>query len=334
MARPAATLPNPDSTRRSMTARPRALAGWLNNHHVPVDGQLTVTKMSTALTIVTWLVRDQRRRRWIVRERTDSRGFAREAALLRALDSEAFPVPAVVGHEDDTASGAFVVTSWIDGTTLSDEVVESRLSPIMRRTLALQVIELLARLHGRPVVASMPRFAAGHLDRQFACMSALWERSGSGGAHDSTWRAIRTRLIQTRPRGEPRATLVHGDFRLRNVVCADDRITGLLGWDRSTVGNPLSDLAWLLNSWNPTDTTCEGLPDRREIVEIYRARTGITVDDLTFHRGMAHWISATLLQAMETTRRTSGEHHHSPVDMDSAIQNELVSAAEFLGRFR
>jgi aminoglycoside phosphotransferase (APT) family kinase protein len=289
-----------------------------------------MTKMSTALTIVTWLVHDQARHRWILRERADTRGFAREVAVLDALRRDGLPVPDVVGYDDGCRGGSFVVTTCVDGSPLGDGT--SHLSPIVGRSLVIQVIDLLARLHDTPVIPAIPRFAAGHLDRQFACMTDLWLRSGSGGAHDSAWRAVRARLIQTRPRDEPRATLVHGDFRLQNVRCADGRITGLLGWDRCTVGNPLSDLAWLVNSWAATPG--DGVPDRYELVEIYRSRMSIALGDLNFHRGMAHWISATLLQAMETTRRTSGEHQHQPADVDLAIQHELISAAELLGRIR
>ena len=90
--------------------------------------------------------------------------------------------------------------------------------------------------------------------------------------------------------------LVHNDFRLDNLVLDDDlRVVGVLDWEMATLGDPLMDLGGALAYWVQADdddvfrfskrqpTDLPGMPTRAEVVDHYRARTGLAVDDWAFY---------------------------------------------------
>ncbi|KUI34231.1 hypothetical protein AU194_17950 [Mycobacterium sp. GA-2829] len=180
----------------------------------------------------------------------------------------------------------------------------------------------------------------GHLDRQLAVLSDLWTRTGSGGIYDSSWRAVRTRLLARRPAWEGPVQLVHGDFRLPNLVVQKGSTAAILDWERCTSGNAMSDLAWLLNSWRHADepagrlgspTRIGGFCSRDELAQRYAARRALNPDHLSFYRAFAHWTAATLLQASETRRRTiqDSSGHDNVLD---EIQFSLLEASTLLRR--
>ena len=95
------------------------------------------------------------------------------------------------------------------------------------------------------------------------------------------------------------STLVHGDYKLDNVVFApvdDPEIAAIFDWEMSTLGDPFTDLGWMLSYWReakdpepPTPTLAstfmerEGYPTRRDLVERYERKTGFEFDDPTFY---------------------------------------------------
>lgn len=329
---------------RPMSGRPRVLAAWLTEQAGPIDAPLAVTRTGLGYTNATWLVTDQARRQWILRERTrpDSRSFDREAAVLTRLSAMGLPVPRVTGHGDQRGCH-FMVTSVAAGVVIDDELQASRLTVDERRRLGENVVDALARLHTvDPASVGLPEFGARHMDRQLAVLADVWTSSGSSSVHDSAWCAVRTRLLARRPDREPRIRLVHGDYRLANIVTQDAKVVAVLDWERCTAGNPLSDLAWLLNSWRGPDeptgcpnspTLVGGFPSREELLDFYAARTGIELHNLNYQRALAYWTSATLLQAAETRRRTDVSQADLG-NVDEEINYCLIEAASLLRNHR
>ena len=102
----------------------------------------------------------------------------------------------------------------------------------------------------------------------------------------------------------PEATVVHGDYRLGNVVWAREpapRLTGVLDWEMSTLGDPLADLGYLCLFWVQADdpgnamtqsyglTRARGFPSREALVARYEERSGRAIGDLRWYRVLALW---------------------------------------------
>jgi aminoglycoside phosphotransferase (APT) family kinase protein len=108
------------------------------------------------------------------------------------------------------------------------------------------------------------------------------------------------------------ATVVHGDYKLDNVVFTADgpspRLAAILDWEMSTIGDPLADLGWMLSFWrepaDPVDFELEGLgptrepgfASRAELLARYEDRSGRPVGDLSFYLALAVWKLAILLE--------------------------------------
>lgn len=328
---------------RPVSGRPRVLASWLADKGEAPHGPVTVTQMGLGCTNATWLVTDQARRQWVLRERInpDPRSFDREAALLTRLRAAGRPVPEVVGHGQQRGRH-FMVLRFVPGVVIDDEIQASRLNAAQRRRLGESIIDTLAGLHTvDPRVIGLPVFGSSHLDRQIAAVSDVWMSSGTSSVHDSAWCALRTRLLTRRPMRESRARVVHGDYRLANIVTREDaQVLTVVDWERCTAGNPLMDLAWLLNSWRApgepigcplSPTRIGGFSSREELAGFYADRTDIDLHEVNFYRALAYWTSATLLQAAETRRRADASRQLLG-NVDDEITFSLIEAASLLRR--
>jgi aminoglycoside phosphotransferase (APT) family kinase protein len=110
----------------------------------------------------------------------------------------------------------------------------------------------------------------------------------------------------------PPATIVHGDYRMDNVMFANGlpvRLVAILDWEMSTLGDPLADLGYLLAFWRqagdsepefPSNTwwteEATGFPTRQELAERYAEKTGRRIKDVAFYQALAIWKLAVLLE--------------------------------------
>ncbi len=106
----------------------------------------------------------------------------------------------------------------------------------------------------------------------------------------------------------PAPTVVHGDYRLDNVLLgADDRITAILDWEMSTLGDPLTDLGLvamysvplaLPDSPISTTAAAAGHPDPAELIERYAARSGRDVSAVSWYTAFAWFKLAVILEGI------------------------------------
>jgi aminoglycoside phosphotransferase (APT) family kinase protein len=110
----------------------------------------------------------------------------------------------------------------------------------------------------------------------------------------------------------PPATIVHGDYKLDNVMLAarpPARLIAIVDWEMSTIGDPLADLGWMISFWRePEDddddvfanlhsvTTKEGFARRADLVDSYAAKTNRDVSALDWYQVLAVWKLAILLE--------------------------------------
>jgi aminoglycoside phosphotransferase (APT) family kinase protein len=181
-----------------------------------------------------------------------------------------------------------------------------------RLGLAERLIDVLAEIHqvdwnaiglgnlGKP---------AGYIERQVrrwtGQLMGAWNREIPELSEVANW-------LQEHIPESPPPTLVHGDYRLDNLMVLPEppaRVTAVVDWEMGTIGDPLADLGYLLTFWrDPGDPPAEfaddawtisempGFPRRQWLVERYRERTGIDVRALDFYQVLAIWKLAILLE--------------------------------------
>jgi aminoglycoside phosphotransferase (APT) family kinase protein len=246
----------------------------------------------------------------------------REARLLAALGPTTIPVPEVLAVCDrDAVIGApFYVTTFVDGHVFGGGRVPPPLDGRGARSqIAERLIDVAAELHALgPGTPGLDRFGRGdgYLERQVRRFGDQLARNATRPLPQledvADWLA--TNLPQT-----TEVTLVHGDFRLGNVMFAPQRplrVVAVLDWEMATVGDPLADLGYLTATWaDPDDppnpmldlsaaTRLPGFPDRATLARRYAERTGRDLSQLRWYQTLALWKSAIFLEGSYRRFRT------------------------------
>lgn len=223
--------------------------------------------------------------------------MGREFRVLSALHRACFPVPEPVAfcQQSDVIGAPFYVMRCVQGLVLRNLAdVESLLEPSARRTAAADLVATLARLHALdPDAIGLGDFGRreGYLARQLRRWRSQAEASAAAsGVPQPGLAAMHDRLADSLPEGGPTG-IVHGDFRLGNVLVAPDgRLRAVLDWELCTLGATLADAAHLLLSWiEYPQRLPAGLPSPREMAAAYLERAGASAADLDYHLAFAAW---------------------------------------------
>jgi aminoglycoside phosphotransferase (APT) family kinase protein len=241
----------------------------------------------------------------------------REHHVIDALGSTAVPVAKTLHACDnhEILGSDFYLMERINGDVLRETEPERLSRPVAREQIGTELIETLAAIHavdyesvglgefGRP---------SGYTSRQVKRWTAQIE-----------WAFKTTRAVREVPElvavGEWLAenvpeqhseTLVHGDFKLDNVMYAPGtppKVVAVFDWELSTLGDPLADLGWLLLFWyddgdpDPvmpelmsTFTAQEGYSTRADLIKHYESATGRTFAHERFYRALAAYKMAAL----------------------------------------
>jgi aminoglycoside phosphotransferase (APT) family kinase protein len=239
----------------------------------------------------------------------------REAFLLRALEGTAARVPRVLATgEDESVIGApFYVMERVQGDVLTT-TMPAGMNP---DAIADELIDALVEVHAVDWRAcGLEGFGkpSGYLERQVRRFSGLWEHNATREirAVDEVTRWLGAHLPESGP-----ATIVHGDYRLGNVMFTGERLSAIFDWELATIGDPLADIGYLLATWaqpgDPDSTVASlttvtrqaGFPSRSELVARYEARSGRSMTDIPWYTTLALWKSAIFLEG-SYKRRLAG----------------------------
>ncbi|MBQ0866245.1 phosphotransferase family protein [Streptomyces smyrnaeus] len=254
--------------------------------------------------------------RWVVRRPplghvlATAHDMSREHRVISALRSTAVPVPkTLLLCEDPEVIGApFYVMEHVDGTPYRTADQLAPLGAERTREVVLALPETLVALHAvDPEAVGLTGFGRpeGFLERQLRRWNKQLEASRSRELPGID--ELRTALGGTLP-DSPRPTVVHGDFRLDNVlVDADDKVAAVLDWEMSTLGDPLTDLG-LLAMYSerqdvpdsPVSTTsgAPGHPEAAELIERYAALSGRDVSRINWYTAFAYFKLAVILEGI------------------------------------
>lgn len=234
----------------------------------------------------------------------------REYHVMDALQDTNVRVPStVLACDDHSVVGSdFYVMERIEGPVLRNDEVARFSNSGSRQTIAEELVDRLVEIHSVDVErVDLTDFGRpdGFLTRQvsrwreqfdWACETTAEEREIPSLKRVQEW------LGQNIPEPPP-STLVHGDYKLDNVIFEPDgspKIAAIVDWEMSTLGDPLTDLSWLLTYWEdagdedcaipeliPTFTRREGYPTKADLVNQYERATGTTFEHDRFYRALA-----------------------------------------------
>jgi aminoglycoside phosphotransferase (APT) family kinase protein len=240
--------------------------------------------------------------------------MAREYRWLAAVHP-VFPLAprALLLCEDPQVIGStFYVMERRRGSVIrTEEPAAVRQDPDLRGRISAAVIDTLADLHAVDVAqGGLGHLGkpAGFVERQVRGWTDRWTRAKTSDVPEMD--AVAQWLADTRPPDPERPTIVHGDFKLDNVMLgAEDlgRVVAVFDWEMSALGDPLVDVGILLAYWAPTMppgqrdalttvTSAPGWFTRDEMVDRYAARSGRDVSRLRFYEIFAAFKIAVVIQ--------------------------------------
>jgi aminoglycoside phosphotransferase (APT) family kinase protein len=241
--------------------------------------------------------------------------MVREARLQLAIRDGGFErLPAIVAVcDDESVLGVpFYVMDWLDGHVVTEELPPGLEDEPARRRLGEDLVDTLIEIHAADV--STPSLAAfarpgSYNERQVRRFSQLWEINRTREV--PRVEEVGRRLAETMPAPLPE-TVVHGDYRLGNMMTAVDdpaRIVAVLDWEMGAIGDPRADVGYLLATYaerggppNPLGTSpvtaLPGFPSKGELAERYVERSGRDLDALPWFEGLALWKAAVFCEAI------------------------------------
>ncbi|EMA36808.1 phosphotransferase family protein [Halobiforma nitratireducens] len=242
----------------------------------------------------------------------------REYRVTNALVDTDVPVPEpLLACEDHDVIGSdFYVMDRLEGEVLRDGEPDAFADPDSRRRIGEELVDSLAAIHdvdyeavGLEGFGHPPGYTERQVERwgqqlMWAFDTTAEEREVPDLYEVGAW------LQDNVPDDHPQ-TLVHGDYKLDNVMFATDdgrpELIGVFDWEMATLGDPRADLGWMLSYWrDPKDpdpavpelTTTfmerDGYPTRRELVDRWESRTGLPFEHDRFYRALAVYKLAAL----------------------------------------
>lgn len=240
--------------------------------------------------------------------------MSREYTVMAALAPTDVPVPAMhaLCEDTDVIGSPFYVMEKVAGTPYSRSADLEVLGETRTRAITERMVDTLAALHAVDYAAvGLSEFGRpqGYLGRQLGRWKKQLDSSRSRDLPGMD--ELIAGLDATLPT-ESGATIVHGDYRLDNLLVDDsDQVTAVLDWEMSTLGDPLTDVAVLLayqqmgegGGAEKTNVVTDaprapGYLSRDEIVERYANATGRDVSHLGFHLGLAFFKLSVILEGI------------------------------------
>ena len=271
-----------------------ALGGWLSANLPGFAAPFRLTKFPSGQSNPTYLIAAASgeyvlRRKPFGELLQSAHAVDREYRLLSALAPLGFPVPRPLAlcADADVIGAIFYVMEKAEGRPYADGSLPG-FEPARRALMYGTMIDALADLHcANPDAAGLGDF--GKPGNYFERQVARWTRQYRGSQTDQLDEM--ERLIAWLPETLPeqsRTSIVHGDYRIDNVVFADDgRLTAVLDWELATLGDPIADFSYFAMQWvlpadggaalAGLDLTALGIPSLGEISDRYSARSGVAV---------------------------------------------------------
>ncbi len=271
-----------------------------------VDGftaPLKVEQTQGGMSNPTFILTDGAGQKYVMRKKPPGKllpsahAVDREFRVISALWNTEVPVarPYVLCQDPAVVGTDFYIMSFVDGRVFRNQTLPS-LAPEERRAVYFAMADTLAKLHKvdfRAVGLEDYGRIGGYLSRQVSRWSQQYEASKTDAL--SAMDNLMKWLPEHIPADEE-TTIAHGDFRLENMIFhpTEPRVLALVDWELSTLGAPLSDLAYSCIAYHVNDSirgdisnldyATYGIPSEDEYVARYRDQMGrTTIPHWTFN---------------------------------------------------
>mgnify|MGYP001187729348 FL=1 len=299
---------------------PAALAPYLEEHVAGFDGLSSIDKFKSGQSNPTYLL-TAASGKYVLRAKPpgqllkSAHQVDREYRVMKALAGTAVPVPLMLhlSQEDSPIGRMFYVMAFVEGRIFWDPALAEAASNDERAAIYDAMNATLAALHDVDVEAvGLADFGrpGSYFERQLARWSGQYRASETGTVADMD--RLIAWLESTLPPDDGVVSLVHGDYRLDNMIFAPDRpaVIAVLDWELSTLGHPFSDIAYQCMQWRlphssgfrglgGVDRARFGIPDEKAYVERYCQRRGIgAIPNWTFYLCFSFFRLAAICQGV------------------------------------
>lgn len=279
------------------------LADYLKDKVEGIDSSLTATKFSGGQSNPTFRLQCKDRS-WVLRRQPPGKllksahAVDREFRVLAALADTAVPVPQVhhLCEDTDVIGSMFYIMECVDGRVFWDSSLPQIESNSIRSSMYNQMNQVLASLHTVDIEkAGLADYGrpGSYFERQLSRWTKQYRLSETDKIQEVD--ELIVWLEQHLPADDGKVSLVHGDYRMDNMMFhpTEPRVVAVLDWELSTLGHPYADLAYQCMQLRlpadvghapglgGVDRRALGIPTEQEYVEQYCQRMGL--------QGIDHW---------------------------------------------
>jgi aminoglycoside phosphotransferase (APT) family kinase protein len=325
------------------------VTAWLQDRVAGLEPPLAFSLIAGGHSNLTYRFIDRRGGDYVLRRPPlghvleSAHDMGREHRIVSALAGSNVPVAPTFGLcEDPDVNGApFYIMGFVSGEVLHDADVARGLSNASRLALGEHVCDVLAKLHlinpDDVGLGELGRKEA-YLARQLKRWNKQWEASKT---HEIPEMEETSRLLEETMPEQIGATIVHGDYRLGNFIVSEGRILAVLDWELCTLGDPLADVGYLLNSWiqpgegedEVAPTSVGGFLTREALCERYTTATGRDLSGINYYRAFSHWRLAAIGQGVYKRYLVGAMGENRGMDLETykaSVQQRAAAALNLL----
>ncbi len=294
---------------------------WFVAHVPGVVAPLEFTLIAGGRSNLTFRVEDATGRAWALRRPPvhhvlpTAHDMVREHRLMHSLGPAGIPVPKTIGlcTDEQVNERPFFVMEFVEGHILRNATeAEQAFDEVTRRSVGDHMADTLAALHAvEPDAVGLGDLGRhqGYIERQLKRWSTQYAQMQVDGVdHGGLVEKVSEELARRVPK-QQRTSVVHGDYRMDNVVLDDHgAVRAILDWEICTLGDPLADVGLLMVYWaDRTDsmavlglspTTAPGFSTRAEVMQRYADSSDLDLSGIGYFVAFGYWKLACILQGV------------------------------------
>ena len=325
------------------------LEAYLAQHIDGFAGPLEVKEFKGGQSNPTYLL-EARSGRYVLRRKPpghllpSAHAVDREYRVLTALADTPVPAPRTLCLcTDEAVIGTwFFVMEYVEGRVIWEPLMPG-FTPAERSAVWSSMVESLAALHQVDWAArGLADF--GRPGNYFARQISRWSKQYVASETEKIPEMDRLMewLPAHTPAGDDQTTLIHGDFKLDNVILhpTEPRVLAILDWELCTLGHPLGDLTYLCMPWlqeslyKGIDHRALGIPTEEELIADYCRRTGrARIEDWEFYTAYNFFRAAAICQGIAGRVRDGTAASEHALMMAALVRPLAEQAWKAVGEF-